>query len=55
MRGSLVVHEVCAEGMMSLRAAARKRARERVRRKALTMAATNRWGGRSLVSWRFIP
>ncbi|CAM9467454.1 unnamed protein product [Ectocarpus sp. 6 AP-2014] len=48
MRGSLTVHEVCAEGMLGLRAAARKRAREKVRMKALTLAAMNRWGGRSL-------
>lgn len=49
MQGSLVVHEVCGEGMLGLRGAARKRAREKIRLKALTMAATNRWGGRSLV------
>lgn len=50
MRGSLTVHEVCAEGMLGLRAAARRRARENVRRKVLTLAAMNRCGGRSLVS-----
>ncbi|CAN0105151.1 unnamed protein product, partial [Scytosiphon promiscuus] len=48
MRGSLAVHEVCAEGMLGLRAAVRKRAREKARLTALTLAAMNRWGGRSL-------
>lgn len=50
IRGSLTVHEVCGESMLGLRAAARKRATDKIRRDALTLGAMNRWGGRSLVS-----
>ncbi|CAM9578103.1 unnamed protein product [Phaeothamnion confervicola] len=48
MRGSLIVHESCAEAMITMRGGTQSRILARLRRELLELAAQSRCGGRTL-------